>query len=526
MTRDRFISFSKRAAVLIVALFFCTPSWAQDAVTIQKGSLTLTGDVLGYDGTYLRLKTDVGEVTLDFTDVTCTGAMCPESEDYVPALRLSGASRLSHVLLPALIDGYARAHGLRAVRRDIHETRFEYDVEDRTTGLPILRFLFDVSTSDQGFADLLADKTDVALSVREVRPDEVNAAFDRGLGRLNDPRRSEIIALDALVPISSPRRPVVALSIDQIAALFAGEITDWRQLGQAAGPVALHLMPETSGHTQDFVDRVLRPRDLSLSPDVQFHADPADLAAAVAMDAGAVGIVPFDSYGLARPMPLGGACGMLARADLRSLKTEDYPLTEPLFMYLPQRRLPPEAAVWLGWLRSTQAQRIVRRAGFVDRGPIQIPLGVQGDRLSRAIKIVGSEISVDDLQTMMSRLADRVRLSTTFRFNPGSTRLDAQSRSNMMQLGRAILDGEFDGVQLSLVGFSDGQGPSEANRTLSLARAESVRRELVKALGGALPDGTSIEIDAFGEALPLACDDSDWGRQTNRRVELWVRSAL
>jgi phosphate transport system substrate-binding protein len=28
---------------------------------------------------------------------------------------------------------------------------------------------------------------------------------------------------------------------------------------------------------------------------------------------------------------------------------------------------------------------------------------------------------------------------------------------------------------------------------------------------------------SFGEALPMACDDTSWGRQVNRRVEVWVQ---
>ena len=32
-----------------------------------------------------------------------------------------------------------------------------------------------------------------------------------------------------------------------------------------------------------------------------------------------------------------------------------------------------------------------------------------------------------------------------------------------------------------------------------------------------------IDVRGVGEALPMACDDSDWGRRTNRRVEIWLR---
>ena len=72
-----------------------------------------------------------------------------------------------------------------------------------------------------------------------------------------------------------------------------------------------------------------------------------------------------------------------------------------------------------------------------------------------------------------------------------------------------------------LVGFSDGRGAPVPNRDLSSARAEAVKRALVAVLGS-LPENVMIETEAFGEALPMGCDDTEWGRQSNRRVELWV----
>jgi len=124
---------------------------------------------------------------------------------------------------------------------------------------------------------------------------------------------------------------------------------------------------------------------------------------------------------------------------------------------------------------------------------------------------------------MIRILSPRVRMSSTFRFEQGSTRLDGQSRSNIMQLAQAIRDGQFGGRELMLVGFSDGRGPALANRELSSVRASSVQRALESALGGNIPYNLTIETEAFGEALPMACDDTIWGQKTNRRVELWVR---
>ena len=82
--------------------------------------------------------------------------------------------------------------------------------------------------------------------------------------------------------------------------------------------------------------------------------------------------------------------------------------------------------------------------------------------------------------------------------------------------------GLFRGETLLLAGFSDGAGDASANLDLSQARAEAV----LAALQLAGPDLTVDQmprIAAFGEVLPMACDETGPGRRLNRRVELWVK---
>jgi phosphate transport system substrate-binding protein len=113
------------------------------------------------------------------------------------------------------------------------------------------------------------------------------------------------------------------------------------------------------------------------------------------------------------------------------------------------------------------------------------------------------------------------RLSLTFRFEGGSASLDATSRDNLVDLAQLIALGMFRGERLLLAGFSDGSGAAEANRALSVERAARVAQELA-AIAPDLPAESLPAVEGFGEALPMACDETAAGRQLNRRVELWL----
>ncbi|MGX9853877.1 substrate-binding domain-containing protein [Limimaricola variabilis] len=498
------------------------PDDREVTLTSRSGSLTITGSLLGFDGRFLRIASEHGELTLPLAGVDCTGAACPDPESWVPALRLSGAARLGDLVLPALIDGYARARGLVLETAPGDASHAHYSLVSPEGGKPLLQVSFRLTSTEDGFADLLADEADLAMAERLLDAGELTLARDAGLGRLDAPGRLQLIGLDALVPVVAPGRRITALSLSQLSRLFAGEITDWSRLEARAGPVTLHLGPETSGQTQGFEALVLARAGRTLSEAVVRHPDAEALAEAVAADPGAIGMLPFGRTGATQPLALTGPCGLRGAARAETVATGDYPLTLPLVLYRPMRRLPDAAEAFLGWIATAEAQLVLRRAGVTGLAPIPIPITAQGDRIAGAVLSAGADTGLEELQRMLRVLRPRERLSTTFRFETGETALDAVSRSRVVQLAQSIRDGRHNGESLLLAGFSDGQGGPIANHDLSLERAEAVRAAVLSLLGGTLPPGVELEVAAFGEALPMDCDDSETGRGINRRVELWV----
>lgn len=514
-----------RAAVSAALFLFGSAflATAQD-VTLSSpdGAVEITGDLLGFDGQFYRVDTQFGELTVDGSGVACDGPGCPNLADFVAELTLSGSSTMAEVLLPSLIEGFALRNGYQTRLNSLSDGHFEYLLLRNDT-TPVARFTFLISNTDEGFADLLANEADVVMALREIRPEERSLARDAGMGDMTGASRSRVLALDAMVPVVAPGNPVDSISVPQLARVFAGEIDNWQELGGPDAPISLHLPVAGSGLAQAVEDRLLGPAKLPLSEDLRRHDRSSALARAVTTDLFAIGIASYAETGTTRTLTLTGSCGFTLAAGRRAIKTEDYPLTAPMFLYLPARRLPKVARDFLSYARGPSAQIVIRRAGFVDQAPELIPVNAQGQRLANAVQAAGEEVDLEELQRLVGLLDGRKRLTTSFRFETGSSRPDAQSRANIAQLARALETGVYDSKQLIFIGFSDGEGAASGNLKIATKRAEAVRDAVIKSAETANLERVRIGVDAFGEALPMACDDSDWGRQVNRRVEVWLR---
>ena len=75
------------------------------------------------------------------------------------------------------------------------------------------------------------------------------------------------------------------------------------------------------------------------------------------------------------------------------------------------------------------------------------------------------------------------------------------------------------GYKVRLAGHTDNIGQPEANKALSQARAESVRRQLIAF--GCMPE--KISAFGYGDTQPVADNNTEEGRQQNRRVEITIQ---
>ena len=491
----------KLAALAVIALVPGT-GWSSGAVvlTTLDGSHSVSGELLSFDGEYFRVETEVGALTLDRGDVSCDGPGCPEPEALVAHARVGGPADMIHLLMPPLLESFARRQGLSYHRIFTSDETVTWELTETSTSRLVARIEGAVAPEEDVLTQLASRDTDLSLGRKEV-------------GKSVD---QDVIALDALVPVVSLDNPRAMVTLEQFRGLLTGDIDNWEELDGPDMPVDLHL-PEG----RDVTRALARVFPGLRAGSATRHRDKKLLATAVASSPSALGLVPLSRLGNTVPLVISGSCGLASPATRGTVKAEDYPLTQPLFLHRNGARQPRIVRDFIAYVRSHEAQPVIQAAGFVDQGIGFIPFDRQGDRLANAVLTAGDDQErMQEIQRMIAALMLGERLTLTFRFRDGSSELDPQSASNVRRLADAIWRGEFDGKELVFVGFTDGDGPAEGNQRLSMRRARAVR-QAVGAFTGGSP--VKLEVDGYGEILPMACDDTAWGRQVNRRVEVWLR---
>jgi len=101
-------------------------------------------------------------------------------------------------------------------------------------------------------------------------------------------------------------------------------------------------------------------------------------------------------------------------------------------------------------------------------------------------------------------------------FESDSTQLTAASQGTVANLAQIL--NAYPNAQVQLSGHTDNTGAPDANRTLSLDRANAVKQMLVNRGVGA----DRIATNGLGQDRPIASNDTEQGRAQNRRLELTV----
>lgn len=220
--------------------------------------------------------------------------------------------------------------------------------------------------SGVGIAALLNRKTDIANSSRELSQPEILMANERGVHI-----SPHIFAADAIAILVHPAVGLDSLSLSDLGKIYAGEITDWQQVGGKPGGISLYGRQSNSGTFIYFREKVLGK---DFSPALKQMNGTAQIIEAVKNDAGGIGYAGLgyvaDPNGTPREgfnvLKISAKRGEKAYSpmNLDDIKAGFYPLTRPLFQFtdgLPTGK----TLAFLEFEKSETAQKIIQKNGYL-----------------------------------------------------------------------------------------------------------------------------------------------------------------
>ena len=111
-----------------------------------------------------------------------------------------------------------------------------------------VKVTYNPTGSGSGIKAVQAGSCDIGLASRDLKPEEATEF------------KGTVVAIDGIAMIVNKENPVKDLTIEQIAALYKGEITNWSEVGGADAPVVL-IGREAASGTRDGFESITDTED-------------------------------------------------------------------------------------------------------------------------------------------------------------------------------------------------------------------------------------------------------------------------
>lgn len=219
--------------------------------------------------------------------------------------------------------------------------------------------------SGTGIAALINDTVDIANASRQMKPEEIAAARENGIEPVEF-----TVAIDALAVIVHPDNPVDRLTIDQLADIFTGRITNWQEVGGNDAPIIILSRETNSGTHVYFLEKVVRKGEEDnediFAPQTLLMPSSVGITSEIRRNPNAIG---YDGLGYVTEEEKTIAVAKDSQSPYVPPSVEtgadgSYPIARGLYMYTAGE---PTGVIaeYLDWIRGPAGQAIVAELGFV-----------------------------------------------------------------------------------------------------------------------------------------------------------------
>jgi phosphate transport system substrate-binding protein len=219
--------------------------------------------------------------------------------------------------------------------------------------------------SGTGLNALINKNTDVAQSSRPITGDELAKAKTAGVLA-----KEIIVAYDGVGMVVNPKNKVSELTVEQLARIYRGEITNWKLLGGDDAAIVV-LARDTASGTHVFIkEHVVQEqgkiKTAEYGKNVQFLTSNQAIATEVSQNSRAIGYVGLgyltDKVKAVKVKKDAQSAGV--SPSVETVKNKTYELSRPLFFYTATE---PAGIMkdFVEWVLGPEGQALVLKLDFV-----------------------------------------------------------------------------------------------------------------------------------------------------------------
>lgn len=209
-------------------------------------------------------------------------------------------------------------------------------------------FTYNPTGSGSGIQAVLEGRCDIGLSSRSLKEDEKSKGLEE-----------TVLAYDGIAVIVNPENTVSDLTAEQIASIYKGEITNWKDVGGSDGEIVL-IGREAGSGTRDGFESIVGVEDACKYR--QELTSTGDVITTVAGNPNAVGYASLASLKeTVKVLQVGGV-----NPDENTVKDGSYAIQRPFVLVTKKdEELSETAQSFFDFATSEDASELISQAGVV-----------------------------------------------------------------------------------------------------------------------------------------------------------------
>ena len=167
------------------------------------------------------------------------------------------------------------------------------------------------------------------------------------------------IARDGVAIVVNNANSASDLTLEQAARIFAGEITDWNEVGGKAGKVTVYTREEGSGTRDCFEHGVTKKYGKKITAAAIAKKSNGEIQMAIQGDAAGIGYVSLGYIEGVKALDLNGV-----KCSMETCKSGKYPIVRRLYFHTKGTPSEMEKA-FIDFCRGAEGQKIVEDMGYI-----------------------------------------------------------------------------------------------------------------------------------------------------------------